>query len=277
MAAWRYDGAPLPHRLRPIEATVLHAGLHLRRLAQPRALWPYLLIAVAVSAGGLGLVKLALSDPSAPIEYFRKFLLRAVALSALGLASAAVRTDADAGALQYWLLRPRAALALPVGRWLAVVVAVTGLGWLMSLAVLGATAGTILMPPGEFIVRMLLSIPLAALVYSAIFLLIASTVRAAAATGLLWLVIVDLALASLSTTVGIVAPSQYLGTFIAGAPDASLIDTLKAKVGAAAGLATAATATATWQHVAGAAAGLVLLTGAALGGVVLRFRGNPPD
>lgn len=277
MASWRYDGIALPLRLGTASAVLLHAGLHLKRLAQPRALWPYLLIAVGVAAGGLGLVKLALSDPSAPIEYFRKFLLRGEALCALGLATAAVRADADAGALQYWLLRPRAAVALPIGRWLAVVAAVTGLGWLMALSVLGATAGTILMPPGEFVVRMLLSVPLAAMAYSAIFLWIASTVRAAAATGLLWLVLVDLGLASLSTTVGLIAPSQYLGTFIAGAPDASLIDTLKARVGAAAGLATAGTATATWQHVTGAAAGLLLLAGAGLAGAVWRFRGNPPD
>ena len=253
-----YAGVSVPPGPSVSGAVLLHARLYLLRCLAPRALWPYALIALAVAVGALGLVRLSLADAGAFVAYVKTFALRGVALVALGLGTAAIRADTDAGTMTPYLMRPRAAIGLPLGRWLAVWTTSTLLGWLMCGAVLASSMGTPLAPPAAYALRMFVSVPLAAAAYAAIFLLIAASFRAGAAIGLVWLVVVDLVTGSLSGNLSLLAPSHHLGVLCAAVPEHGLW------------------ADGEGQALAGAALGLGLLAVAALTGVVLRFRGDPP-
>lgn len=255
---FEYAGMPVPSGPSAVGGVLLHARLYLLRCLAPRALWPYALIALAVAVGALGLVRLSLADAGAFVAYVQTFALRGVALVALGLATAAVRADTDAGTMTYYLMRPRAAIGLPLGRWLAVWTVATLLGWFMCGAVLASSFGTLLAPPAAYALRMFVSVPLGAAAYASIFLLIAAIFRAGAAIGLVWLVAVDLVTGSLSGNLSLLAPSHYLSVLCAAAPERGLW-------GDSEGVA-----------LAGAALGLCVLAGTALAGVLLRFRGDPP-
>lgn len=250
---FRFDSQELPSPLGTVRATALHAVLHLQRMAGPRTLWPYLLIIVAVIAGGLGLARLSLREPDVIVRYVGQFALRALALVALGLGTGAIRHDAEVGALTAFLLRPRAEVALPVGRWLAVTALVTGLGWAMAAGVLASVAGTVLMPAPAWIARLVLAIALGSAAYSAIFLAIASFVRSAAAVGLAWMVAADLVLAARVDTIGVLSPSHWLGRLVERPPDVGLLG----------------------ADLAQAVLGLMALTAAALAAAVWRFRRDP--
>jgi len=253
-----YKGIVVPRGPTVPAAVILHMRLQLRRIVAPRAIWPYLLIILGVALGSLGLVRLSLASGGAFITYFQSFALRAVALIALGLATAAVRSDTDAGTMGYYLLRPRAEIGLPLGRWLATAAATTLLGWLLAAAILVSTAGTLLMPPAAYVVRMLVAIALAATAYNGIFLLIAAVFRAGAAVGLVWLVAVDLVTGSLSGNLSLLAPTHYLAVLSAPAPDRGLWAQGEA------------------GSLAAAAVGLCVLAAFGLAGTLLRFRGDPP-
>ncbi len=253
-----YAGVAVPPGPSIAVAIALHARLQLRRIFALRAIWPYLLIVLGVALGSLGLVRLSLANAGAYVAYFQTFALRAVALMALGLATAAVRSDTDAGTMAYYLLRPRAEIGLPLGRWLATVAATSMLGWLLAGAVLLSTAGTMLTPNFAYVLRMFLSVVLAAIAYNGVFLLIAALFRAGAAVGLVWLVAVDLVTGSLSGNLSLLAPTHYLAVLSAPAPEQGL-----------------------WQQgevasLAAAALGLCVLAVVGLAGTLLRFRGDPP-
>lgn len=217
VTAWSYADAPRPRRLGTGYAIVLHAALHMRRLADLRVLWPWLLVTVGVVLGGLGLVRLSLSDPTAWQTYVKTFALRAEALIAMGLATAAIRGDADAGALGAFLMRPRAPVALPLGRWLAVSVAVALAGLAMLGGLVATAAGTTMMVEGAALGRMTLAVVLDAFTYSAIFLCIACWLRSAAAVGLGWFAVADLVLPPLSGSVAYLSPAHHLGLLVDGA------------------------------------------------------------
>jgi hypothetical protein len=207
--AFTYTGVPAPASPGLPGAILLHLGLHLRRAAALRLVWPYLLLAVAVVAGSLGLVQLD----------FAVFVLRACALVALGMATSAVRGDADSGALALHLLRPRASVALPVGRWAAVAVLVASLGLLMLGGMLLTTAGTILAPSWAAVARMAVAVVLAAMAYSSIFMAISAHFKAAAGMGLLYLVVGDVVAPSLPGLVGVVSVQRHLTHWLPAAAD----------------------------------------------------------
>jgi hypothetical protein len=217
--AFTYTGVPAPASPGLPGAILLHLGLHLRRAAALRLVWPYLLLAVAVVAGSLGLVQLALAQRAAIQEYFAVFVLRACALVALGMATSAVRGDADSGALALHLLRPRASVALPVGRWAAVAVLVASLGLLMLGGMLLTTAGTILAPSWAAVARMAVAVVLAAMAYSSIFMAISAHFKAAAGMGLLYLVVGDVVAPSLPGLVGVVSVQRHLTHWLPAAAD----------------------------------------------------------
>jgi hypothetical protein len=226
---WRYVAAPKPQPLNTVPAIALHAGLHLRRLARPRQLWPYGLILLGTVLGSLALVRLSLSEPGALVKYFETIVLRAEALCALGLATAAIRTDADAGTLGLFLLRPRAPVALPVGRWLAVGLAVTVAGGLMLAGLVASAVGTTMQPDVGTLVRMALAVALDGFAYAAIFLCLACWFKSAAAAGLAWFGVADLVLPPLSDTVARISPSHHLQLLVEGVypPASDLLELVK--------------------------------------------------
>lgn len=274
-ATWTYAAAPKPQRLTTGAAIALHAGQHLRRIANLRQLWVYALIVVAVVLGNLAMVQFSLSQPSAMRTYFESFVVRAQAMCALGLATAAIRADADAGALGLFLLRPRAPVALPIGRWLAVGAMVALAGLLMVLGMAATAAGTTMMVDLGVLGRMTLAALLGGFTYSAIFLCIACWFRSAAATGLAWFAVADLVLASLSDTAGALAPSHHLQLLVQGVypPNASLVDMVKRLAQAA-----PPPVASQWNAwlVPIEVGALALLTAVALGLALWRLRRAPP-
>ncbi|MFZ4578580.1 MAG: hypothetical protein ACOYOB_09330 [Myxococcota bacterium] len=249
--AFTYTGVAAPASPTLPGAILLQWGLHLRRATALRASWPYLLLAVAVVAGSLGLVQLALAQRAAIQEYFSVFVLRACALAALGMATSALRGDADSGALALHLLRPRAAVALPLGRWAAVVILVASLGLLMLGGMLLATAGTVLAPSWAAVARMAAAVVLAAMAYTSIFLAISAHFKAAAGMGLLYLVAGDVVAPSLPGPVGIVSVQAHLARWLPAAADeawsARGVESLTA-VAALLALAAAGVAVTVWRR-----------------------------
>jgi hypothetical protein len=272
---WRYATAPVPKRLATGAAIALHAGLHLRRLANPRALWPYALILVGTVLGSLALVRLSLSEPTALVKYFETIVLRAEALCALGLATAAIRNDADAGALGLFLLRPRAPVALPVGRWLAVGLTVTVAGGLMLGGLVLSAAGTTMQAPGPTLLRMLLAVVLDGFAYAAIFLSLACWFKSAAAAGLAWFGVADLVLPPLSDAVARFSPSHHLQLMVEGVypPATDLMEMVKGL-----GKAPVALPPDPWNAwlVPVECLALLLLTALPLGLAMWRMRRQPP-
>lgn len=272
---WRYAQAPQPRPLTTLPAIALHAGLHLRRLAKPQQLWPYALIVLGTVAGSLALVRLSLSEPTALLKYFQTIVLRAEALCALGLATSAIRTDADAGALGLFLLRPRAPVALPVGRWLAVGLTVAVAGAVMLAGLVASAAGTTMQASGSTLLRMLLAVVLDGFVYAAVFLALACWFKSAAAAGLAWFGVADLVLPPLSDTVARVSPSHHLQLLVEGAypPATDLVEMVKGL-----GHAPVALPPDPWNAwlVPVEVAALLALTAIPLGLALWRMRRQPP-
>ncbi len=272
---WTYASAPKARRLTAGPAIALHAGQHLRRIGNLRQLWVYALIVVAVVLGNLALVRFSLSEPSAMRTYFESFVLRAQAMCALGLATAAIRADADAGALGLFLLRPCAPVALPIGRWLAVGAMVALAGLLMVLGLAATAAGTTMMVDLGVLGRMTLAVLLGGFAYAAVFLSIACWFRSAAATGLAWFAVADLVLPSLSETVGALSPSHHLQLLVQGVypQNTSLVDRVKDLAHV-----TAPPVASQWNAwlVPIEVGALGLLTAVALGLALWRLRRAPP-
>lgn len=96
------------------------AALWLRELSRPRLLIGVALLALTLLALiGLG-ARAQPGDVAATRQGAIDLAGPALGLLALALGARALRRDADAGALDGWLLRPHGALALPLGRALAV-------------------------------------------------------------------------------------------------------------------------------------------------------------
>ncbi len=219
---WNYADAPRFAPMSPAGAALLHARLYLARITQPRAIWPYLLLIGLAAAGGLGLARWSLINAQALQTYVNGYALRGLALCALGLGVAAIRADTDGGALGYYLLRPRAHFALPLGRWLATSLATAALGLGLIAAITLAAMGTPLHFDSALLMRMLVGVLLSAAVYPAIFMLIALFFRNASAMGLGWLVVFDLLFPQLAdsfsvgTTIALLSPSHHLTQLIDG-------------------------------------------------------------
>lgn len=255
---WSYADAVWPSPLSNLAASFAHFGLHLRHLLNPRRSWPYYLLALLPVLGSAGLARLAIDDASRIGTFFQQFAMRALALCALGLGVGVFREDADSGALPMLLLRPRAVVALPVGRWLAVSLFCILLGGAMVVGIDATLFGTPFSVSSSYFVRQVTAVVFGAMAYAGVFMAIGAWFKSGTGFGLAFLLIVDLILATQVESLARLSPAHYLS---------ALVQTLPGKE-----LAAAQTA----DQIPGALLGLVGL--AALGCVasVLRLRMDPP-
>lgn len=250
-------------RARPVApslpaAVALHLSIHLRRSLHWRAVVPALAVVILVALAGAALSRSSPGRWDLLPTYFSTVLLRAIALVALGFGTAAIRADAEQGALAAFLLRPRAPVALALGRLLAVALVVTSFA-LLAAGMLFGLAALIALPPD--LGRMPWQLAAAAgagLCYGAIFVFFGAVFRHATALSLAYLVLIDMGLGAVSQRVGLLSPYQALSVLADVAPDASL------SLGAGVAL---------W----GALAQLGVLTVLAAGATVWRLQGDNPD
>lgn len=254
----RYTEVTWPAPLSLGRAIGLHLSVHLRRLLTLRRLWPYLALAALPVVASAGLARLALDDTSVIGRFFQYFTLRALALMALGLGVAAIREDAEAGVLPLVLLRPKAPLALPIGRALAVTVVVGLLGTAMALGTLATLLGTPFAPDLAYAGRAVLAAWFGALAYSGVFIGLGSWFASGTAVGLGWLVAVDLVLAPYAEAAARISPSHYLAVLAQTLPGRDLV------------------AAQTAGQIPGALLGLLLVGALGAAAAVLRLRGDPP-
>ncbi len=240
-----------------VAAVALHATLHLRRSLRLRRIWPALLLVGLVVAAGAGIARVSADEPRALITFLSTLGVRAIGLIALGFGTRALRADADHGALSAFLLRPRAAVALPLGRFLATAFIVMCFAVLLVASVQAAAFAVALPIAWERLPFVLVGVMLGALSYTALYLFFAAMVRPAAALGLAWLVLVDLGLGSVSGVLGRLTPGPSVATIVGFDADLSLWGTAGLEVWFAAG-------------------GLVLLSCLCVAGTLWRFRGDAP-
>ncbi len=213
--------------------------------------------AVAVASAAAARGRLSPDVPRAAMDTFESLGLPALALFALGLGTGALRRDADHGALDAFLLRPRAAVALPLGRWLASTLVVTGFGYAAVALAAAATAAFARPLAIERIVLLVAGLPLGAAAYCAIFLAMATIGRSAAAVAVVWWLAVDFGLSRVADGLARVSVHPALLTVVGFDTDLS--------VGGDAGLAVRA-----------AVVQLLLLTIAGLAVALVRLRGDAP-
>ncbi len=202
-------------------ACLLHMRIALRRLLQVRSLAPALGLLLLTLLGGAGLAHVSPGDVEVHGTFFSSVVLRVVAVLALGYGTAAVRGDADRGALGIFLLRPRAAIALPLGRLAAIasVVAAIALAITLLLHVAVLLFG---MPPDlAGLPWQLLAASLAALSYTAIFMWLASLFKRAAPVSIAYLVLLDMGLSNLSARLALLAPHHSLTLIATTDPSAA--------------------------------------------------------
>ncbi len=255
---WSYRDAAWPAPLSNLAASFAHFGLHFRRLLSLRRSWPYYLLVVLPVLGSGGLARLAIDDASRIGTFFQEFVMRALALCALGLGVGVFREDADSGALPMLLLRPRAVVALPVGRWLAVSLFCTLLGVTMVAGVDLGLLGTPFSIGAAYFVRQLLAVLFGAMAYAAVFMAIGAWFKSGTGVGLAFLLIVDLIMATKVDSMARAAPAHYLTV---------LIQTLPGKE-----LEAAQTA----DQIPAALLGLVSLAALGCVAAVMRLRMDPP-
>jgi len=241
-----------------VAAVALHAQLHLQRTLRPRRVWPALLLVALVIAAAGGIARVSAGEPRALLTFLSTLGVRAIGLIALGFGTRALRADADHGALSAFLLRPRAAVALPLGRFLATSFIVAGFAVLLVAGVQAVAFAVALPVPWPQLPFLLVGLFLGSVAYTALFLFFAAMVRPAAALGLGWLVMIDLGLGSVSGLLGRLTPGPSVATIVNFAPDLALFG--------AAGLDL-------WAAVAS----LVVLTLLCLLGTLGRFRGDAPS
>lgn len=254
---FRYADAPSFAPPGPGRAIGLHARLWLRRLVERRLVVGLGGLAAALAAALVARGRLAPSEPRAAMETFASLGLPALALVALGLGISTLRRDADHGALDAFLLRPRAALALPVGRWAATTLVVTGFGWtVVALGAAGAAAFARPFAP-ERLLLLAVGLPLGAGAYVALFQAFATLGRAGAAISMGWWLLFDFGLSRV----------------IDGLARVSVRPALELLVGFDTDLAIAGDA---GREVLVAAVQLVLLAALGLAWTLYRLRGDAP-
>jgi hypothetical protein len=213
-SGFAYHLATLPPPLQTVPAILLHARLHALRVAKPAILWPYGLLLLLAGGGGWAIAHESLEAGTAMTNYLQQFVLRAGALVGLGLGVAAIRQDAEAGALPSFMLRPRAEIALPVGRFLAVAGWSALLGTMAVVLTLLGSWGTLLQPSPSYITLILLAAPLHAIAWAGICVGLGAWIKQAAAAGLAWLVIGDAVLGQFSEAGGILSPSLHVSRIL---------------------------------------------------------------
>jgi|GEM_PF-3349196 len=234
-----------------VESIGLHAWSETRRMLRISRQWPSLLVVLSATVVGAAGAHFAPADLLAAPDFFRTVCLRAIALLAIGYATAALRADADRGALALYLVRPRASLALPLGRLVATtgVIAVTGV--LFACLLFGATAAVAVAPDIGHLPLMCLAAVLAAVGYTPLFMAVAAYFKRAAAICVAWFVVVDLMLASATTSFATFAPGPAVQTVAARYPDPHWYsDVLLAPIGQVFAIGAIATALLLWKFAA---------------------------
>ena len=250
MTPWSWLEAPPARQLSLAAAVRVHAQVQLARTLRLRGLWPWLALALAVALGGWAIVRFSVESAERYGEYVRMCGINAVALVALGLGTSALRQDAEAGALAFFLLRPRAPIALPLGRWLAVSLVAAGLGAACLGTLWLVTQGSAAALGFGDLLRMLLAALLAGLTYTAVFIAFAVWQRAAVGVSVGWLVVGD-GMAKKSDAFAALAPSHYLAAILGHATSPS-------------------------TSLARAALSLLVLAAVALAAAVVRLQRDPP-
>lgn len=257
--SWSYTDVTWPALLSPARAIALQTQLHLRNTLTLRRMWPYLLLIALPIAAAAGLSRLSLhSDSSVIGRFYHHFAMRALALCALGMGTAAIRDDAESGALPLHLLKPWAVVAVPVGRLLAVTLLVTALGVAMMAGTTASLVGTLYSPDVGYVLRQVLAALFGGFAYAAIYLAMGAWFKSATALGLGFLVGIDLVAAPYWDLAAKLSPSHYIGVLVRTLPGRELV------------------AAATADQVPGALVGLTALGLMAAGLAVWRMRGDVP-
>ena len=205
--------APTPQPLSLVQAVRIHALVQIRRSLYLRVIWPWLAVHAALVLGGWAILHWSVESGDGFDKYLRDWGMNAIALVALGLGTGALKQDAEAGALGFFLLRPRGPVALPIGRWLAVTVIAGALGLTSVTLLWVGSQGTTLAQSFTDLLRLWLAAVLAAAAYSASFLAIAVWFRAAIGVAVAWLVVLD-GLAKASDAFATLSPSHYLAAIL---------------------------------------------------------------
>jgi hypothetical protein len=203
-------------------AVALHAAVHARTLLDWRRLTPWLVVTALVAVVAFALARLPDLDPTTLQDLLGELVLRGTGLCALGLGVSAIREDIEAGAMPLLLLRPRAAFALPAGRWLAVGGIVAGLGMAMTLLVAAALAAKPAQPDGRTVAVGLLAALAAAYAYSGLFMAVGAWFRSATGAALGWFVAIDVLLAQFSTRAAALSPATLATQMLHGLQPAGL-------------------------------------------------------
>ena len=177
-----------------VSAVWLHATLWLRRLLVPRQAAGLAVLALVVVAVVVALARQSPGDVGAVLQGLLSIGAPSIALVALGLGIGAIRRDADAGALDALMLRPHAAIALPLGRLLATALVVATFGYVVAVSCGIGDAWLGHVWPLARIALLAVALPLGACAYAAVFVAIGAWFRAAAAISLVWWLVVDLGL-----------------------------------------------------------------------------------
>lgn len=215
---WSYRDATWPAPLSVFGAAVVHFGQHFGRLLNPRRTWSYWVLMLLPTIASAGLARLALDDTSRIGFFYQHFAMRALALCALGLGVAAIREDTEAGAMPTLLLRPRAAIALPIGRVVATALFCTLLGAAMTVGFNLSLLGSPFVVDFPFMLRQAAAISFGSLAYAGVFMAIGAWFKSGTGVGLAFLLVVDLIGATKIDSLAHFAPAHYLDILIQTLP-----------------------------------------------------------
>lgn len=199
----------------PARALLAHAQVQARRLVCWRELrWPSLVFAAATAACLTADAGPDLASTAA-VELYGWLGLGAAALGGLFIGASALRSDADVGALDLFLLRPGGRWAVPLGRGVAVWVVAGALcaGGALAMGVALRLAGVPLGVPQAGLAALVVG--LAGGLYGLVAFAIAAWVERATWAGLVYLVVFD---------TGLAAGVDSLGRWTVGTPARALLD-----------------------------------------------------
>lgn len=192
-------------------AAALIAGLYVRTVVRRKGSWVAGLLALAVLVV-FGWAALRADDAAARLEVYRTFLVVGplgflVQFSALLYGLAAVSEDRDGGTAPYVFVRPLPRGAIFTGRLVAASLTTAILVTLVHLIVAALARF-----PGGASTFLLAELPLVAgaFCYTALFMLLATTLRNAVVVGTLWLVLWELVAAQFPWRIKLMTVKYHL-------------------------------------------------------------------
>jgi ABC-type transport system involved in multi-copper enzyme maturation permease subunit len=195
----------------------LMAGLFFRTVVRRKGSWIAGLLALAVVLV-FGWAALGAEDSSERLEAYRLFLVIGplgflVQFGALLYGLAAVTDDRDGGTAAYIFVRPISRAAVFTGRLFAAALTTAVLVTLIHLVVAALARF-----PGGVETFLLTQIPIlaGALCYTALFMLMAATVRNSMVIGTIWLVIWELVAAQFPWRAKLLTVKYHLLSFVNG-------------------------------------------------------------